>query len=100
MEVYWHGLTFFIVIIIIIVLIMEIVNYCTLTKVKSELCLLAQSELYDLAPYGQFGYRGNIAPCRRGYGNQYKYYYGGGGRRSCSRRRSSSRRKSSRKASN
>lgn len=94
MEVYWHGLTFFIVIIIIIVLIMEIVNYCTLTKVKSELCLLAQSELYDLAPYGhghQYGYRGNHY--RRGHehhghrGNQYKYYYGG---RRSSRRRSSS----------
>lgn len=99
MEVYWHGLTFFIVIIIIVVLIMEIVNYCTLTKVKSELCLLAQSELYDLAPYGHYGYRGGGPGCRRGdygyRGNQYKYIYNG--RRSHSRRRSSSRRKSSKK---
>lgn len=84
MEVYWHGLSFFIVIIVIVVLIMEIVNYCTLTKVKSELCLLAQSELYDLAPYN---YRyGNRRECIR---PQYKYYYGPS-RRSCSRRRSSS----------
>lgn len=94
MEVYWHGLTFFIVIIIIIVLIMEIVNYCTLTKVKSELCLLAQSELYDFAPYGHHhhGY-----PYRRGYGyphrNENNYYFKS--RRQCSRRRTSSRRKSS-----
>lgn len=99
MEVYWHGLSFFIVIVVIIVLIMEIVNYCTLTKVKSELCLLAQSELYDLAPYN-YRYGGVGVPRRDcGYrGNQYKYYYGPN-RRSCSRRRSSSRRrKSSHKA--
>lgn len=85
MEVYWHGLTFFIVIIIIIILIMVIVNYCTLTKLKAEMCLLAQSELYDLAP--SCGKYGGYFP-RRNYnfdmsGGRYKYFYG--------RRRSSSR---------
>lgn len=88
---YWHGLTFFIVIVIVIVLIMEIVNYCQITKMKSELCYLTQSECYDSSYCNYGGYRPYRfrAPgyCPPTPYLEKKFYY----RRSCSRRRSSSR---------
>ena len=74
-----HGLLFFIVIIIIIILIMEIVNYCTVSKLKSEYGAYLQGESVGL-PYRGYRYNG--------------YYYGHGHRRS---HRSSSRHGSSRR---
>lgn len=95
MEVYWHGLTFLVVIIIIVILIMEIVNYCTLNKLKSEFYLLAQSELYDLAPYGNYYPNYYGGRCKPGYRGISQYYYNGPCRKP--RRSSTSPRRSSKK---
>lgn len=79
--VYWNGMMFFVLVILIIVLIMEIVNYNSLNKLKTE----------NVALYSDYylnGYKGYP-----GYGYGYGYGYGG---RNCRNRYSRSRSRSNR----
>jgi len=76
MEKYWHAINFFVIIIVIIVLIMEIINYNMLSKIKAG----EVNELYN----NSYGYRNRVVvdPYSNSYGYggrqcapQYNQYY-------------------------